>query len=154
MNENGHPETLVPSHPANLNAVRHGVYSSAGRALSPRAGEIADAIMASPRFSPMDELGAAEIARLTALIEAMDADIAAAGLTRRGDARTMVKLRLQASRRLQEWLDRYAMTPRGRAVRHQYVRCGLAAEQDVQLREPEAERVALVDERHANVVNQ
>src|SRR5436305_10854959 len=66
----------------------------------------------------------------------------------------MVKLRLQASRRLQEWLDRYAMTPRGRAVGHQYVRCGLAAEQDVQLREPEAERVVLVDERHANVVNQ
>jgi len=39
------------------------------------------------------------------------------------------------------------------AVLHQSVRCGLAAEQDVQLREPKAERVVLVDERHADVVD-
>jgi hypothetical protein len=44
----------------------------------------------------------------------MDADIAERGLTRRGDARSILKLRLQASRRLQDWLDRYGLTPRGR----------------------------------------
>jgi len=115
MNETGTPENLVASHPGNANAVRHGVYSRAGRALSPRAAAITDAILASPHLGPLDDLGAAEIGRLTALIEAMDADLSASGLIRRGDARTMVKLRLQASRRLQEWLDRYAMTPRGRA---------------------------------------
>lgn len=64
---------------------------------------------------PVDELGAIEIGRLVALVEAMDVDLQTTGLSRRGDARTMVKMRLQASRRLQEWLDRYAMTSRGRA---------------------------------------
>ena len=38
------------------------------------------------------------------------------------------------------------------AVAHQHVGCGLAAKQNVQLREAEAERVVPVDERHANVV--
>ncbi len=42
----GHPQTLQASHPGNLNAVRHGVYS--GRVLAPRAREIADALMDLP----------------------------------------------------------------------------------------------------------
>ena len=116
MNTTGTPENLIASHPGNTNAERHGVYArSGGRALSPRAAAIADAILASPQIGTVDDLGVAEIARLVDLIERMDADLAECGLTRRGDARAMVKLRLQASRRLQDWLDRFAMTPRGRA---------------------------------------
>jgi hypothetical protein len=45
----------------------------------------------------------------------MDDEIERSGLTRRGDVRSIVKLRLQASRRLQEWLDRLGFTPRVRA---------------------------------------
>lgn len=114
MNKNGHAETLLASHPGNSNALSHGVYSRAGRVLSSRAAEIADAILEEPQVRAMDEHGAAEIGRLVALIEAMDLEIEKNGLTRRGDARSMIKLRLQASRQLQQWLDRYALTPRGR----------------------------------------
>ena len=64
----------------------------------------------------MDEIGATEIGRLVALLEAADLDLATNGLTRKGDARALLKLRLQASRRLQEWLGVYGMTPRGRAL--------------------------------------
>ena len=115
MNQDGTPETLVASHPGNVHAATHGIYSRAGRVLSGRASEIADGILAAPHVGGMDEFGAAEIGRLVALIEAMDAELDANGLTRRGDVRSLVKLRLQASRRLEEWLDRYALTPRGRA---------------------------------------
>lgn len=129
MNKNGHAETLVASHPGNSNALGHGVYSRAGRALSSRAAEIADAIMDEEHVRGMDEHGAAEIGRLVALIEAMDFEIEKNGLTRRGDARSMIKLRLQASRQLQQWLDRYAMTPRGRVeLVSTYAHGGLAAE--------------------------
>jgi hypothetical protein len=115
VNPQGTAENLIAAHPGNGNATRHGVYSRAGRALSPRASMITDAVASVSYVGDVDELGAAEIGRLVALIEAMDHELEHGGLTRRGDARAMVKLRLQASRRLQDWLDRYAMTPRGRA---------------------------------------
>lgn len=112
MNTRGTPDNLVAAHPENANASKHGIYSRAGRLLSARASEIADAVMSAPQVRSPDEFGAAEIGRLLALIEAMDDEIDTNGLTRWGDARSLVKLRLQASRRLEEWLDRYAMTPR------------------------------------------
>ena len=116
MNPDGTPENLIAAHTGNRNAERHGIYAkSGGRALSPRAAAINDAILTSPHLGPVDDLGAAEIARLVDLIERMDAELDQTGLTRRGDARSLLKLRLQASRRLQDWLDRFGMTPRGRA---------------------------------------
>jgi hypothetical protein len=115
VNRNGNSDNLVASHPLNAHAARHGVYSGGGRLLHSRAAEVAHAIQTGPHVHPIDELGAIEIGRLVALIEAADADLATNGLTRRGDARALLKLRLQASRRLQEWLSAYGRTPRGRA---------------------------------------
>jgi hypothetical protein len=113
MNTNGTPANLVPATTGNTNAVRHGVYSP--RSLEPRAHEVTEAIMSAQHTIGIDEVGAQEIGRLVAMIEAIDGDISENGLTRKGDARTIVKLRLQASRRLQEWLSAYGMTPKGRA---------------------------------------
>ena len=112
--ENGYAN-LVPSHPANINARKHGAYSSWLR--EPRAREIADAILEALHVSALDEIGALEISRLEALIETLDEAIGPAGPVnaRRGTVRAVVELRLRASKRLQEWLDRYGMTPRGRA---------------------------------------
>jgi hypothetical protein len=115
MNEAGHTSTLVAAHPGNRNRELHGVYGS-GRALAPRAAEVAEAIMAQPHTVELDQLGAEEIGRLQAMIEAIDTDLSERGLTgRRGDVRAMVDLRLRASRRLAEWLDRYGANPKGRA---------------------------------------
>ena len=51
------------------------------------------------------------------LIETLDKVIAENGAVnaRSGKVRALVDLRLRASRRLGEWLDRYGMTPKGRA---------------------------------------
>src|SRR3954447_22638101 len=115
-NPDGHRATLVARHPGNRNAERHGVYGS-GRALEPRAQELADAIMREPHTVAIDEPGAREIARLIVLLETIDAELERGGLTRKnGDARSLVDLRLRASRRLAEWLDRYGMTPLSRAT--------------------------------------
>jgi hypothetical protein len=115
VNREGHPETLVAAHPGNANALRYGVFSE--RLRDPRAREIADAIMEQPHTTAVDELGAIEIGKLVALLEAVDSDIAERGVTKRnGDLRAVVDLRLRASRRLAEWLDRYGLTPQGRAA--------------------------------------
>jgi hypothetical protein len=130
VNAHGTPAKLVASHPGNTNAVTSGVFSRSSRVLEPRAKEIAEAILSAPHVEGVDEIGAAEIGRLVALIEAADRDLAERGLTsRKGEVRTIVKLRLQASRRLQEWLGAYGLHPRGRAdFARQLAEGGLAAE--------------------------
>lgn len=116
MNPNGNAANLLPSEAGNVRAARHGVFSEGRRLLEPVAQEIAEDILAAPHVVDMDELGAIEIARLESLIRAIDCDLAEHGLTnRRGDARSLLDLRLRASRRLAEWLDRYGLTPHGRA---------------------------------------
>lgn len=89
LNENGHPMTLQPSHPGNQNRLAHGAYSS-NPDLSPRASEVADALMSLPHVAALDRLAAEEIGRLAALLERVDADLADRGLTRKnGEARTL-----------------------------------------------------------------
>lgn len=115
-NPDGHPQTLQARHPGNTSRLRHGVWSDNRAALEPRAQEIAEGILAEPHVAEIDEVGAVEIGRLEALIEAIDADLAERGLTnKRGEARSLVDIRLRASRRLAEWLDRYGLTPLSRA---------------------------------------
>jgi hypothetical protein len=41
----GHSETLVASHPGNVNAVWHGVHSRTGRVLALRAADVADELI-------------------------------------------------------------------------------------------------------------
>lgn len=93
MNSRGHPPTLVASHPGNTNAVKSGVFSSTGRILPPRAREIAESILAAPHVSALDRIAAEEIGSLVALVEAIDGDLATNGLTKKGEARSLVTLR-------------------------------------------------------------
>ncbi len=114
MNPEGHPQTLEASHPGNASALRHGAYSP--RLREPRAQEIAEAMMREPHTQPIDALGAAEIGRLEALIEVIDDAIADLSVKNRSaKVERLVEMRLRASRRLAEWLDRYGATPKGRA---------------------------------------
>jgi hypothetical protein len=115
VNPNGTSANLVASHPGNTNAAKSGVYSRTGRILAPRAAEIAETIQSAPHVKGLDSIAAEEIGSLVALSEAIDRDLIANGITRRGEARTLVKLKIQISRRIQEWCDRFAMTPRARA---------------------------------------
>ena len=130
MNENGHPATLEASHPGNQNRLIHGAYAS-GRALEPRAEEIADALMTMPHVIELDRLAAGEIGQLIALLERVDADLAERGLTkpRSGEARSLLDLRGRLSGRLERWLKEFGATPASRAeFAETLARGGLAAE--------------------------
>lgn len=99
MNHHGHPKTLEASHPENTSNLRHGAYSP--RVRDPRAQEIAEAIMAEPHTAAIDTLGAVEIGRLEALIEALDAEIGRIGVGSKGaKIGTLLEMRLRATRRL------------------------------------------------------
>lgn len=115
MNPAGHVPTLVASHPGNQHARTHGLYARADQSRERRASEVADAILAVAHVCEVDGVGAQEIGRVIALIEALDDEIAKNGVVRRGDVRHVVKLRLAASRRLEGWLAAYGMTPASRA---------------------------------------
>jgi hypothetical protein len=115
MNPNGTTANLVASHPANTNSVKSGIYSRTGRVLAPRAREIADAIIEAPHVTGLDRIAAEEIGSLVAIAEAIDRDLVENGITRRGEARTLVKLKIQISRQIQAWCDRFGMTPKARA---------------------------------------
>jgi len=114
--QEAHPNLLKGAPPANQNGVKSGAWGN-GQALEPRVQELVEAIQAQPHTAPIDEMGAREIARLIALIEACDQDIEERGLTRQksGEVRSIVDLRLRASGKLQSWLDRYGATPLARA---------------------------------------
>ena len=113
-NPTGTPANLVAAHPENTSNLRHGAYST--RVREPRAQEIAEAIMAEPHTAPIDTLGAVEIGRLEALIEALDAEIGRIGVGSKGaKIGTLLEMRLRATRRLSEWLGQYGITPKGRA---------------------------------------
>jgi hypothetical protein len=117
VNPNGTPENLVPSHKGNLSALRHGAYSRTNRVLAPRAEALAEGLRDLPQVSPGDALAVEEVASLLALAEAIDADIAARGVTgRRGDVRKLIDVRVRVSRRLMEWSNAFALTPASRAA--------------------------------------
>ena len=74
-------------------------------------------LLAEPHITPADVIGLRELARLLALTEALDDAIEHGGAVNRrsGTVRAVIDLRLRASRRLQEMLDRLALTPKARA---------------------------------------
>jgi len=100
MNENGHPETLIGSHPANQNAVKAGVYSERVR----RAKE--DETRQRLRTLPADQMATEELfeehVRLRALRDLLDADLKKYGVSnRRGDARRQVGQRLRLADKIE-----------------------------------------------------
>ncbi len=109
-------EHLVQSYPDNTSALKSGIFSQGNRVLEPRVQEIAEEILQQPFMTPMDAIGAVEIARLIVLIDAIDADLTERGITRKGQARALLDFRQRFSRRLAEWLDRYGMNPLARSA--------------------------------------
>lgn len=111
-NPKGHAETLVASHPDNAHAARHGLFSRTGKVLQPRAQAIADELMTAPHMTSLDRLTVEEIGRVLARIEALDDELdTARGATRK----TLLEIRLKASRELRTWLKECGLTPRSRA---------------------------------------
>ena len=111
----GHPATLQASHPGNTHRGRHGIRSE--RMLEPRAQEVAQEVMQAPHVDAVDWVGAQELGRLSALIEAIDGELARVGMSGPGArVRWLLEMRLRASGRLSDWLGAYGMTPRGRAA--------------------------------------
>lgn len=123
-NPDGHPETLVASHPGNLHRATHGVFSK--RVREPRAAEVADALMALPHVVEVDEVAALVVGDLFALHEALTGELAkclerlrsededdhgpaAARLAR------FAEIELRTAGRLMEGLDRFAASPSSRA---------------------------------------
>jgi hypothetical protein len=60
MNENGHQQSLVPSHPGNRNNERSSAYARRNMAQDPEVRELAEAIMAEPHTVDIDRIGPIE----------------------------------------------------------------------------------------------
>lgn len=104
MNKNGNPGTLVASHPGNTNAVKHGVYSE--RQIQSRAAQIVTELIESFDFSVAQRLAVGEVARSTAILEAIDRELDDAGLTnKRGEAHSLLNHRARISRQMHRWLS-------------------------------------------------
>lgn len=113
-NPGGTPANLVASHPANAHNERNHVFSA--RLREPRAREVAESLLSLPHVIDADDLAAVEVGRLEALVEALDTEILRTGMsgeTQRVDM--LLTLRLRASGRLMEALDRFGGTPLARA---------------------------------------
>jgi hypothetical protein len=105
MNTRGHRETLVPAHPGNLNAVKSGAHSS--RLIEERAMEILDDFGIAEELDETGQVALQELARLSAVIEAIDRDLSARGVTdRNGKERYLLQRRERFSRRVLEVSDR------------------------------------------------
>jgi hypothetical protein len=105
MNRRGYPQTLVASHPGNLNAAKNGVHSP--RLIQARAVEIADELAAGYEFTPAERLAVHEAARCIAILEAIDRDLDERGLVDRdGSPRYLLNHRSRTSRHLEHWLER------------------------------------------------
>jgi hypothetical protein len=105
MNKSGNPESLVASHPGNLNAAKQGVHSP--RLIQVRAAEIAGELTQSFEFSPAERLAAHEAARCIAILEAIDRDLDQRGLVdKKGNPRYLLNHRSRTSRQLEQWLGK------------------------------------------------
>jgi hypothetical protein len=128
MNRHGHLETLTASHPANANAGKYGVYSA--RMRTDRVAARIEQLWQLPHILPPDHPLLEAIASQQVLIEAMDEDIAARGVTdRNGKVRAIVDLRNRAIGRLQRLLEAAGATPESqRRLEEDRARAELAAE--------------------------
>jgi len=124
----------------NQNGLKHGIYGG-GRALEPRAEELVEALMALPHIAPADELGVRELAKLRALADVIDDDLAERGLTRKGgEPRALIDLRLRLTHRIAEWQDRLGLTPLSRASWAKSMAEGTSLAEEIHRRRQEAAR--------------
>ena len=117
MNKQGNPQSLVASHPGNLNAAKNGVHSP--RLIQARAEEIASELTEGFEFSPAERLAVHEAARCIAILEAIDRDLDERGLVDRdGSPRYLLNHRSRTSRHLEHWLDRVTAALEGQTTSH------------------------------------
>ena len=84
--------------------MKHGVYSE--RQIQSRAKQIVTELIESFEFSVAQRLAVGEIARSTAILEAIDRELDEAGLTnKRGEAHSLLNHRARISRQLHRWLS-------------------------------------------------
>ncbi len=114
MNRNGHPASLVPSHPGNTSRLSHGLYGRR-RSLPAEAVEIADALMSAEHTVGLDRFAAEEIGALIVQLDRVDAALSDGKVERNGQARSLIDLRTRLSGRLERWLVQFGMTPAARA---------------------------------------
>lgn len=115
MNKRGTPENLVPSHPGNTNAVRHGVHSR--RLIQVRASEIELELCQSFDFTPAQRLALREVARCMAILDAIDRDLDDRGiLDKRGKPTYLLDHRYRTSRQLDHWLTKISETMERQSV--------------------------------------
>jgi hypothetical protein len=101
---------LIPAEPGNVRALKHGVWSE--RLREPRVKQIYDAVLSAAHVTELDAMGALQIARCEALIESCEEAIVGGGVM---NAQAAADIMLRAIRRQMELLDRYGLTPKGRA---------------------------------------
>jgi hypothetical protein len=118
MNENGNPESLVASHPGNLNALKEGVHSP--RLIEARASEIANELADSVEFSPAELIAVHQAARCIAVLEAIDRDLDQRGVVdRKGAPRYLLNHRSRTSRQLEHWMEEVKATIDRKAANEQ-----------------------------------
>lgn len=118
MNKSGNPESLVASHPGNLNAAKQGVHSP--RLIQARAAEIVSELTQSFEFSPAERLAVHEAARCIAILEAIDRDLDQRGLVdKKGNPRYLLNHRSRTSRQLEQWLEKVQAAIERRAASEQ-----------------------------------
>jgi hypothetical protein len=105
VNRKGNPATLVAAQPGNQNALRYGVHSE--RALAARAEEVRTLLIAELGIGREHWVVVHEVARLAAIIDAIDSDLDERGLTdRKGKVRYLVDARARYSRQLERWYEK------------------------------------------------
>jgi hypothetical protein len=109
VNKRGNIGTLVASHPGNTNAVKHGAYSP--RLTQDRAAEIEASLVEAFTFSASQHVAVREVARLMAILEAIDRDLDERGVVdKKGAPRSLLNHRSRISRQLERWLGQVSST--------------------------------------------
>ena len=105
MNEQGHPESLVPSHPGNTNALKSGAHSP--RLIEARAAEIVDELGLVDELDQMGRIALWALGRQMAVLEAIDRDLSERGVSdRHGKSRYLLQRRDRVVKQLNEAEDR------------------------------------------------
>jgi hypothetical protein len=102
VNKNGTEANLVPAHPGNMNALKHGVHSE--RVIDALAAKIEDELFGELKLSPYEQIAAFEVARLLAILQLVDLALDQCGiLDRRGQPIYLLALRARFTKELRAW---------------------------------------------------
>src|SRR4051794_21411698 len=103
MNKKGHTASLVPAHPGNSNAVRHGAFSKS--ATAKRAAQIHEDLQTVFGAGPELAFPMKEVAALSSIVERIDLALEESLLDRRGKVSYLLPMRRSLSRQLERWYE-------------------------------------------------